>query len=456
MKWVFLAGLLVATCALIAILKSDRSRLPAAVFCLGLLPFIEAKFHLLAAPISWPAWAGQSKGLEISLADGVAFAILLTTRRASSPASMRVSLAIAVCAYLLSTALNGHRMESLFVGWEIVRDVVTYLAVFRAISADERSLVSLVTGLITGLTIQALAVIPQMAGGAIQAVGWLGHQNLLGFACHFCVYPALAAFLGGYYPKRAALAVAGGLIVAFAGASRATIGLLLAGMFLTLIFSSWHRTSGRKTALIGAALLGLLVLTPVLQSAIGRRTVEQRENSEIARQGMEAAARMIIADFPLGVGANRYVIVANAGGYSERAGVGWDRGSRGAPVHNSYYLVTAEMGWLGLVGLVSLLASAFFVSVRAFRRLPQSFGGEIAAGTAVSILMVAIHAYYEWIFFHHIVQSMLATCFGMASALFVISRRSARATRQTERKPGDVGSAAPAFLRNLPMPEARR
>jgi hypothetical protein len=165
---------------------------------------------------------------------------------------------------------------------------------------------------------------------------------------------------------------------------------------------------------------------------------------------------MIISDFPLGIGANRYVIVANAGGYSERAGVGWDRGSRGAPVHNSYYLVTAEMGWLGLAGLLSLLASAFFVSLRAFRRLPQSFAGEIAAGTAVSILMVAIHAYYEWIFFHHIVQSMLATCFGVASATFVISRRSAQATRQAPGTRDNVPTAAPTFFTNQAMPEAHR
>jgi hypothetical protein len=422
-KWVFLAGLLITTCALIAILKNDRRRLPAAAFCLGLLPFIEAKFHLLAAPVSWPAWLGQSKGFEVSLADGVAFAILLATRKTRAPGPLKAAMAVVICAYLVSTIATGARTETLFVGWEIIRNIIVYLAVLRVIMTDERALLAIFTGMVTGLAIQAVVVISQMASGAIQASGWLGHQNLLGFACHFCVYPALAAFLGGYYPKRTGLTVLAGVIVAFAGASRATIGLLVIGMFLTLVFSIWHRTSGRKSALVGGALLGLLIIAPVLYSAIDRRTVEQREGSTEAREGMKAAARLIISDFPLGIGANRYVVVANVGGYSERVGLPWDPGSRGAPVHNSYYLMTAEMGWIGLVGLISLLSAAFWMAVRALRQLPSSFAGELAAGTAVSVLMVATHAYYEWIFFHHIVQTMLAACLGIASALYVMSRR---------------------------------
>ena len=111
--------------------------------------------------------------------------------------------------------------------------------------------------------------------------------------------------------------------------------------------------------MVGGALLGLLIVTPVLYSAIDRRTVEQREGSTEAREGMKAAARLIISDFPLGIGANRYVVVANVGGYSERGGLLWDAGSRGAPVHNSYYFVTAEMGWLGLAGSSHSLSRDF-------------------------------------------------------------------------------------------------
>ena len=161
MKWVFLAGLLIATCALIAVLKNDRRRLPAAAFCLGLLPFIEARFHLLAAPVSWPAWLGQSKGFEVSLADGVAFAILLATRGTRSPVLLKLAMGLVVSAYLVSTIATGSRTETLFVGWEIVRNLLVFFAVLRVITADQRALLALLTGMITGLSIQAVVVFPK-------------------------------------------------------------------------------------------------------------------------------------------------------------------------------------------------------------------------------------------------------------------------------------------------------
>lgn len=435
MKWVFLAGLIVFSAALAAMLKQNRKWFPAAAFLLGLLPFIEARFHLLAAPISWAAWLGQSKGIEVSLMDGVACALLLASRRAGSPTGLKIALGVVSLAYFVSTVANGAQMEILFCGWDIFRSVIVFLAVFRASATDQRVPIWLLNGLIAGLVSQAFVVVSQYAGGDPQAAGWLGHQNMLGFATHYCVYPAFAAFLGGYYRKRAIVAVFAALVIAFTGASRATIGLMVVGMFMTMVFSAWHRSSGRKTAFIAATLIGLLAVTPLLYSALGRRSVDQREKSTEARGTMESAARMIISDFPLGIGANRYVVVANLGGYSERAGVSWDRGSRGAPVHNSYYLVTAEMGWLGLAGMISLLAAGLLVAICALRRSAAGFEGELSAGIAATILVVSIHAYVEWIFMMHINQELLSISLGIVSAVYAKSRRGAVATPSTSLTP---------------------
>ena len=84
----------------------------------------------------------------------------------------------------------------------------------------------------------------------------------------------------------------------------------------------------------------------------------------------------MIADHPLGVGANQYVIVANTGGYSARAGVPWNTDERAAPVHDAYYLVTAELGFLGLFGLCRLASqfdpSWFSVAQIRWNRVPPS------------------------------------------------------------------------------------
>src|SRR3546814_13622637 len=61
-------------------------------------------------------------------------------------------------------------------------------------------------------------------------------------------------------------------------------------------------------------------------------------------------------DHPMGVGANQYVVTANADGYSERAGVTWSYASRSTNVHNMYLLTGAELGWIGLASLILLFA----------------------------------------------------------------------------------------------------
>ena len=76
MKWIFLVGLIFFTPVLIMLLRSNRDHLPKAAVVLGLLPFIETRFNVSAAPISWALWPGYVKGIEFSLTDAVALALL--------------------------------------------------------------------------------------------------------------------------------------------------------------------------------------------------------------------------------------------------------------------------------------------------------------------------------------------------------------------------------------------
>lgn len=426
MKWIFLAGLILATLIVAALLRSDRKFLRPAAFVLGLLPFVEVYFHLFAAPIAWPQWQGIVKGTEFSLSDGLAFAILVSSTKAKSPVALRIAFALILLAYAVSTLVNGARMESLFFGWEILRVLVVYHALLRATATDSEVPVYVLTGLIAGLTTQGVVVASEYATGALQAGGWFGHQNLLGFTTHFVVYASFAAFIAGYFRKRMLLALIASLIIAFTGASRATIGLMILGMSMTTAFSMWHHRTGRKTAVIASALLAIAMISPLLYTAVQRRSVEQREDSSAERQLMNSAADMIISDHPLGVGANRYVVVANVGGYLERAGVPWDVNNRSAPVHNAYYLVTAEMGWLGLGALIGLLVAGLSVAVNTMRRAPPSLAGEIAAGTASLMVIVAIHSYYEWIFFIHSSLFFMALTLGVIAGLNAQVRKRAR------------------------------
>ena len=59
--------------------------------------------------------------------------------------------------------------------------------------------------------------------------------------------------------------------------------------------------------------------------AMSRRTETKIASSDTERTAMKQAAKMIIADHPIGLGANQYVVVTNTGGYSARAGVAWNQ-----------------------------------------------------------------------------------------------------------------------------------
>jgi hypothetical protein len=357
------------------------------------------------------------KGFDISLIDSIALAVFLSSRRISTPVAIKVSFTIYAVAVLISTLRSEVMMGSFFYDWQLARAVLVYMAIARACVTEKGVPIAVVSGIGSGLIIQAVVSLNQYLGGEAQAGGWFGHQNLLGMASHFGTFPAAALLLAGFYPKRAFAVVAAGLIVAFTGASRATTGLFAVGLILTWVLSVWRESNGRKLGMGFGVALSLAVVAPLLWSAVERRPESQRAGSNEMRAQMVRAATMIISDYPMGVGPNRYVVVANTGGYAARAGIAWNPSNREAPVHNTFYLVTAEMGWLGLIGLVSLLGSIIAVSLSAMRNAPKSLEGELIVGVTASLIIFAMHAYFEWITMYFHIHYLLAISVGLVIGL---------------------------------------
>jgi hypothetical protein len=426
-KWVFLLALLVFTPWLALHLKANPRHLPYAGFAVGILPFLLSGFNLAASPISWSHWPGPVKGIDISLLDSVALALIFATKPTRTPVALKAAFAIYAIAIVVSTIAGtaGLRMASTFYAWQVVRAAVVYVAVARATAAYPKMPVAILMGLGAGLGFQALVAVKQYLGGQSQAGGMFGHQNLLGMASHFAVFPAVALLLAGHYTKQAFAIVVAGLVVGFTGGSRATIGLFAIGLAITLCLSLWRKTTGRKTAVAGGLFIALLVSSPVLYAAIERRSDETRANSNLERSLMISAAKMIIADFPLGVGSNRYVVVANVGGYSDRAGMAWNQANREAPVHNTYYLVTAEMGWIGLIGLLGMFGTILGLAMQAVRSAPPGLGGELLVGVAGTLIVVAAHSYFEWITMYFHIHYLFAISVGL-----LIGLRQAGAAKQ--------------------------
>ena len=417
MKWIFLLAIIMVTPALASDFRRNPRHLLPAAFLIGLMPFVMFPLHLYVAPISWPDWPGTVKGIEISLLDAMAVAIIAATRPVTTPLMLKFALGIIVTALIISTFASGQYWPPAFYGWQLFRAVLLYLAIARATAAHTDFPIRLLFGLGLGLVIEAISATSQYLGGDSQAGGNFGHQNLLGLASLFVALPAFALLLAGRRTAFALTILICEAVIVFTGGSRAAIGFLGIGLFGCILLSVWHRTSGRKAIISAVAFCALAGAAPVMMLAIERRPEEARQSSNEERERFKEAARMIIADHPQGVGANRYVIVANMGGYSARAGVPWNSSQRVAPVHNFYYLYAAELGLLGLGGLVALLAGLILVGVRSLKRVEWGERSELLVGVTAATIASAGHFAFEYVAMSFYIHYLFAINAGMLVAL---------------------------------------
>jgi hypothetical protein len=389
-----------------------------AYFGLGLLPFTVNHWNLDAALINWATWPGYTKGAVITLLDTLALAIITTHRNPRGMPPLTGFIIFYLLASLLSVAMSQVPLGSAFYAFQLMRILILMVAVAK-IANDSRAFKWLALGLASGISYQAVFTIWQKLNGADQAVGTMGHQNLLGMMTHSATFPLLAILLAGIRSRVLTMGVASSLIVVALGASRAAIGFTVLGLALLLVLSVIRSKTPYKQRIVGLAVGSLVLISPLMVLAIHNRMghpgAEQSNDNE--RAAFERAAKAIWADHPMGVGANQYVVVANTQGYSTRAGVGWTQGSRAANVHNAYLLTAAETGWIGLVALLSMMAGVILTGLRfAFqdRRDPK---GDIALGCAVAVLMTAVHNFYEWIFVTYQAQYVFAIAVGIISGL---------------------------------------
>ena len=424
MKWIVLVGLLGMVGPLAMFLRSQPKYLVHACFSMGLLVFFLSPY-LNISPISW-RWPGAVKGLEVSVLDAIALSIIFATKRVRLPIGLIIGAAIYALGVFLSSFAAQQYQPVVFYAWQFVRTVLVCIAVAQATASDRKAAFALFAGLGLAMCIEAMIVARQYVGGNQQPGGSLGHRNSLGLTSHFAVMPAFALVLAGRRSLGAGLVVLAGAVVALAGGGRATIGLYAIGLMITMAMSMKFRMTGRKSAIAGLAVLGLLAATPVMMSAIERRSDAARASSDEERQDMKRAARMIIADYPLGIGAVQYALVANVGGYSSRAGVAWNASNRAAPVHNSYLLVTAELGFIGLIGMLTMLMTMVLVGLKAFTRLVPDEKSDLLIGYTSALIVVCLHLGYEWIFMTYYVHYLLAMNFGALIGLSAMLQRKVR------------------------------
>jgi O-antigen ligase len=396
---------------------------------LGVLPFLVSPFNLGAAPVSWAMWPGFAKGIEVTLLDAVALSILLARFPARNPLPFKGVFLAYIAAVVIVIPLSDVPMSSSFYPWQLLRVFLCFAAVAR-VCAEPGGPEAIIRGLAIGVSYHAALSILDRLGGTVQAKGGMGHQNLLGMMTHMVLLPCFAWVMATGRSGWAKIGVAAAAIAVTLTASRATIGFAAVGFATLFVLAGSFRWNGRKAKIGIAAALGLAIAGPIAAQSFGMRFGSGPVITEDGeRQAFERAADMIIADHPFGVGSNQYVVVANTKGYSDRAGVIWNFGSRAAHVHNVYKVVHAETGFLGLATFLLLFATVIISAIRLawrFRRHPL---GVLVLGCGTALATVALHGLYEWIFVTADTQYLFGTMVGMIAGASVQLRRDAAMRR---------------------------
>ncbi len=418
MKWI---ALIVAAAAVVPFagwLRRHPSEAPKVWMLVGFLPFGVGFFHLYMAAISWPEWPGYVKGTEISLLDLLAISLLFSLPRTGQALPFRASMILYFVAVVLSVFQAAVPMAAVFYAWQIARMFLVYAVVAKGCT-DRRVVPALLTGMAIGLCFEACHAMWQRFGlGIPQPGGSFGHQNFLGLITHFVVFPWVALLYAGERGWRPVIGPFAGLVIAVLTVSRATVGLAGAGYVALFALSVLRKWTPRKAVLMVGGLIALAVLAPIVAASF-----EKRFRNEVPSGGYDEraafvrAAEMIIADYPLGVGANNYVVVANTGNYNTKAGVAPTTTSDAANVHNVYLLVTAESGYIGLVTFVLMLLQPLFAAFRCGWRSRNDMRGDLLIGLSMSLFIIYVHSFFEWIFITTAPQYMFALDAGLVAGL---------------------------------------
>jgi O-antigen ligase len=420
-KWISLVVLLAAISPVSNWARKNPDRALKLWMLLGFLPFAFTFLHLNMAFISWIGWPGYVKGAEFSAMDALAVALYLSLPRSRQPIPFWLSMALYLAATVLSAVQADEPTAALFYSWQLARVFMVYAVVTKGCTADQRVPIAILSGMAIGLIVELMVAGYQRFGlGMVQAPGTMDHQNILGMTIHFVALPAFALVLSGRQPKLLTSAAALGIVIDVLTTSRGALGFALLGYILIFVLSSLREWTTRKRIVLILGALGAVAIIPVAISSFDKRFDEQAAlvaSDYNERAAFEKAAGLMLSDKPMGQGANHYVIAGNLRGYNNRAGVVAVMGSESANVHNVYFLVAAETGYLGLITFVFMLLGPLTAAFNCGWNYSKDQRGDLLIGLGVTLLIVYIHGLFEWIFVILETQYMFAMDLGLVAGL---------------------------------------
>ncbi len=417
MKWIALAIVMLAWYPAGVLARSRPAMQRALAILVGFLPFHAVDLNI----ISYEAYRGDTRGLELSLVDFVALALIVATPSGAGAAPFRASRILYLVAALTSVALAPIPLFASFAAWKLARCYLLFICVYRA-SRQLRADPWFISGLSLGLVYATGLCLWQRYGlGMMQAPGPFPHQNGLAMAANMICPAVLAVSLAGQGGRAAIATVGAAAVSVVLTLSRGGMMMFILAAAIVFVGSTARRATPRKVRYLGAAVLVAGALLTKSWDTIADRFLHAAKSSEEAREYFEEASQAMLHDHPFGIGMNQYSHVLSSVGYGER--VGMDIHDQSGIVHNIYWLTVAELGYHGLLALALLLAHPLYVALRSAAR-DRTLSGDVLLGIAASLTVTYIQGKLEWSLRMTTISQILFILFGLVAALGIRRSRS--------------------------------
>jgi O-antigen ligase len=369
-------------------------------------------------------YPGFSKGVEITILDVAVVSYLIMTRGSQTKHAVPFKWVMILYFLAVLATVPGANLKGpvIYYAFQLLRMYALYRAVSMAMT-DEKNYDGFLKGLCIGAVMEAgFVVFQRFVQGDIQPDGTFGHQNQLGLITNVVLLIMVASLLAGDRPTNRWIGAGASLLVSAVTGSRGVVGFAFMGLALSYFLSLFQGFTGRKAKLGVLGAVAAAILVPVAMIQLQQRFDRQgslgidSEDVYDERAAYNAAAAEMLSDYPLGVGANNFVIVANVNGYYERAEVAPTANSRSGHVHNVYWLTMAELGYFGIVSLLLLMAVPIIQGIAVAIRHKGKPEAQMALGLVCTLFVTYMHGNFEWVLVTTNSQYFVAIVLGLLAS----------------------------------------
>jgi O-antigen ligase len=381
--------------------------------------------------VSMEWYRGDTRGFEFGVTDWMVISLVIVMAKSPRWRKQKIDL-FPPNSSLMLTYL-GLALISLMVAYVPVYAGFGFFKLLRAFAVfwiaynylrSEEDIKFILLILAAIVAMEFLFVLMQRFSGIYRAPGTTPHSNTL--AAYINMFNMLFfAFMLGEKSKRAFVywaCVGMGSLMVLATFSRGALVAMILGYVFVVILSFYDKVKPHKTRVIGILLLAALPVAIKVAPAIIDRFLNAPETSGESRHLANDAAIAMANDHFFGVGLNNYSHVINETDYIRFIDNPVDRGI----VHNVYLLHACEMGWIGLVVFLLMIANFFLIGLRMVRMQRDNTLSFFAVGLVAAMFTLWFQSMLEWFFRQTYMTVQFFMLAGFLAALERVDRQMLR------------------------------